>query len=465
MIVKTRLIIVLLAIYMTSLASAQGSTPGSDGLGDAMYPELGNGGYDVEHYDLSIDWDDTTGEIDALAIIRAKATQNLSQFNLDFLGMEVRSIAVNGAPATFAREGRELIITPAQPLPNDEIFMVEIAYFGIPQPDLESGAGTPRGWNQTSQGVYVVSEPSGASTWFPSNDHPQDKATYTLRITAPSVFKVAATGLLVEQDIQGDKTLHVWETQHLVASYLVTVNIGLFERFDDEPVDGVIIRNYLPMDESQLRFANEAAIIPEALTFFSDVFGPYPFEAFGIVVVDNFTRANEMQTMSVFGRGAVSESVIIHELIHQWFGNSVSPKHWEDLWLNEGFATYGELLWIEQKNDPEIVDPLFTEFGYFNLEGLIPLVPPPCDNIFDRSIYWRGAWTLHALRQRVGDETFFEILRTYFATYRDSTASTADFIAVAESVSGDDLGEFFAGWVYGESIPAVPELGYEIGAE
>ena len=341
----SRAAVVALCLFGMSMVYAQ--TPGAEGAGDPYYPELGGGGYDVEHYALDVDVDMDAEAIVGLATITALATQDLSAFNLDLAGLEVDEVTVDGVAADFTHEGRELTITPAEPIAEGDSFEVVIDYGGEPRPYAEpSLGGAGIGWNFGDEYVYTASETSGAATWYPVNDHPSDKATYTLRITVPQPYVVAANGVLTETIESGDEVTYVWEMAQPMASYLGTVNIDTFEVQEYEAENGVRIRNYFPdtfADRAERVFADQ----DEMLVFFSDVFGDYPFDAYGAVL----TRARlgfalETQTMSLFsasvamGAGGGAETVIAHELAHQWFGNSVTPTTWRDIWHNEGFATY-----------------------------------------------------------------------------------------------------------------------------
>ena len=198
------------------------------------------------------------------------------------------------------------------------------------------------------------------------------------------------------------------------------------------------------------------------LAFFSERFGPYPFEVYGIVIFDipdDGVVAMETQTLSQHGENefSLSEYVIAHELAHQWFGDSVSLESWQDIWLKEGAATYAGWLWLENKESGTLDAKVRRVYPFETFSPNPPGNPSPT-NLYTNIVFDRGALTFHALRLRVGDETFFQILRTYTERFRYGNASTADFIAVAEEVSGQELGEFFDAWLYNTRIPAIPEM-------
>lgn len=465
-------IAIMVGVVGSALAQDYGA--GDPGLGDPYFPSLGNGGYDVQHYTLDLTVPDIEANvIEGVVTIEAEATEPLNAFNLDFLGFHIDELLVNGETAITMRDGRELSIIPPQPIDEGETFTVEVIYSGIPGEGVrrDSGPLYAAGWVNFDDGVFVASEPAGAARWFPSNDHPLDKATYTFRITVPEPYVVAANGLLQETIEEDGMITYVWESQHPMATYLATVNIGEFAVEEEEGPDGLPVRNYFPerlFERGTEQFENQPAMIE----LFNEIFGPYPFEAYGAVVVDvNLGFALETQTMSLFGVDILSplsfqtaaEDVIAHELAHQWFGDSVSPATWQDIWLNEGFASYASALWVEHAYGEDafasymnalyeiISDPDFSAKSGFLIGK------PPADDLFNGAIYLRGAWTLHALRLTVGDDDFFEILQTYYDRYKYGNASIPDFIEVAEEVSGEDLTDFFDGWLYEAEVPVIPE--------
>lgn len=441
------------------------TTVGAAGLGDDYFPTLGNSGYDVQHYALDITWDNTTNHITGLATLDARALQDLSRFNLDFAGLNLLDVQVNDQPATTRREGRELVIKPASPLTTETDFRVTVRYEGVPGEGVDSTYDAfGRGWYMTSAGVHIASEPDGAALWFPANDHPLDKATYTFRITVPAEYDVAANGLLqsITDNPDGTRT-HLWQTRNPQASYLAAINIGHFVIQNLQAPDGTPIRNYF--DVCCAADAEDSfALTGDIIAYFSSVFGAYPFEAYGVVLSGaDIPFALETQTLSLFGRDMahlsdMSQTVIAHELAHQWFGDSVSLSEWKDIWLNEGFATYAELLWEEHHNGKDALEAEID--GYQSIirgrSSFVPPGNPPLDDLFNGGVYLRGALTLHALRLTVGDETFFAILRAYYDRYQYGNATTADFIAIAEELSGKSLQALFDAWLYADEMPDLP---------
>jgi aminopeptidase N len=434
-------------------------TPGTPGVGDAYYPGLGNGGYDVEHYDIELFYD-ADGSVDADVVITAVAAQNLSAFNLDFIGWEIDELTIDGTDASYARDDGELVVSHT--IPSGDPFTIEISYNGTPEPMQSAALPLSIGWLGGPGGEqFVVAEPDAAHSWFPSNDHPMDKATYSFTITVPTGFLGAANGELKEIVEDEATTTYHWSMGSPMASYLATVVIGDGWEIVEDPVSaeaaGLPIRNVLPSDlvENPPSTLEQTG---EMINVLEEAFGPYPFDRYGIAVVGGFQHALENQTLSLFGRAMVEapffEFVHVHELAHQWFGDSVSVAQWSDIWLNEGFATFAELLWVEhlygaaayrEETENRTEAARVAEYGP-------PATPAPND-LFNGSVYQRGALVLVALRDEIGDDAFFETLRTYADRYADANATTENFIAIAEEVSNQDLDSLFATWLYGQELP------------
>ena len=445
------------------------SQPGASGLGDSLYPNFGNGGYDVQSYDLDLNIENVaTGALKGSTKIQAQATQNLSSFNLDLIGFKVENITVNGAHAQFSRNGQELTITPAKPLKADEKFTVKVKYSGSPT-QLASAAGPPRaGWVTFKGGSFVMGQPDGAATYYPVNDHPLDKAAYTFRVTVPDSYQAAANGVLSETAISGNRATYLFKARDPMASYLATVNIAnRFNVVTETGLDGTPIRNYFA-DGISPALLKPFDLQPKMLGFLSGLFGPYPFEVYGSVVVNTGTAsagaALETQTLSSFGVDQLGDSgtdqLVVHELSHQWFGNSVSLADWSDIWLNEGFATYAEGLWIEYTQGEaafkQWVQDQYDDVSK-NLADFVTPGKPAANDLFNSGVYVRGGLSLHALRLELGDDDFFNTLKTYYARFKGGNVKTADFIKVAEAVSQKDLGAFFDRWIYGNSLPVLPK--------
>ena len=437
---------------------------GAAGLGDPLYPELGNGGYDVQHYTIDLSVDVAADTLEGVTTIGARTTQTLRAFNLDFSGLTISRVTVNGEPAAYRRQGSELIITPAQPVAASAPLTVTVAYQGQPQPIRDPGVPfVPLGWQRFGDDLAVVSEPSGAMNWFPSNNHPSDKATFTFRLQVPKPYQAAANGVLSETHDNGASVTYVWQMADPMATYLATVHIGRYDVVTTTGPGGVVRRDYFPLGTPDAVKASFAPI-PEMMQFISERIAPYPFAAYGVALLPVSTGwALETQTLSTYGgSGAGSagwdEGEIMHELAHEWFGNSVSPATWQDAWLNEGFATYFQWLWRAQRDGAEPFDAEVQQaYRTLAAKQVGPALPQQPADLFTDATYLRGAWTLHALRLTVGDDTFFDILRAYYRRFAGGSASTADFVATAVAVSGQPGVEaLLRAWLTSPNLPAQP---------
>jgi aminopeptidase N len=437
------------------------------GVGDEYFPTLGNSGYDVAHYTLDLRYDPGPDTLAGTATIEARATEPLDEFHLDLEGLEVGSVTVDSDGARFEREDAELIVTPAERVADNARFTTTVDYSGVPSPEFEGSLGLPIGWIATDDGSFVLSEPDGARTWFPANDHPSDKASYSFRLTVPDPFVAVANGLMTGKQAGAGETTYVWEAADPMASYLVEVAVGDFVIEDAGTAGPVPIRNVYAEDIAGAA-ADAAASTPEMIELFSEQFGPYPFEAYGVLVIDRALGvALETQTLSLFGSDFIggggfeviggADVIFAHELAHQWFGNAVSPARWKDIWLNEGFATYAEWLWEEHSAGVPVARSARSTYQAMGMFGLGPPGNPGVDGLFSGSVYHRGALTLQALRVEVGDDAFFRILRTYYERFNGESVTTDDFVAVAEQVSGTDLDALFRAWLYDLRIPPFPE--------
>ncbi|GAB2833288.1 M1 family metallopeptidase [Actinocorallia aurea] len=437
-------------------------TPGAAGGGDPYFPDNGNGGYDVQDYDLSFAYEPATGAITATARIRAKATQNLSSFDLDFLGpLEIDSVKVDG-PARWAREGaQELVVTPRKGIVKGRTFVVTVAYHGVPQRIDDETLGTS-GWIATDDGVTALNQPFGAATYYPVNDTPQDKATYSVTVTAPSDLTALANGEKTREKTSQGKTTVTWRMRQPMASELAMLTIGKYNVTEGKTEAGIAsvtaVDTALDTGQGAAFFATTNTVTD----WMARTWGRYPFGSTGgIVDRVGVGYALETQSRSVYDIGTPgrlpSTGTIAHELAHQWFGDSVTPALWKDIWLNEGWATYNEWLYTEStggRTAQAAFDAAYARAAT-NPSWQTVMDDPGRDGIYDWSSYTRGAMTLHVLRKAVGDANFFKLGRTWVARYEDGVVSTADFQALAERISGQDLDALFTAWV---STPGKPAL-------
>ena len=667
-------IVITLVLAAVTPAGAQPSPfrPGAPGLGDPYFPLAGNGGYDVRHYGLDIKYTPDTDVLAGTATITARATQHLSAFNLDFDGLTLRSLTVDGRAAGWQRANGELTVTPARGLRKGHTFTVVARYDGVPQLIDDPNLGSS-GVFTTDDGMVIAGQPEVASTWFPVNDHPLDKASYTVRITAPKGLESLSNGVLTGTSTRNGWTTTTWHAREPMASYLATATVGEYrvkkyarngiaywdavdpqlfappaaprtgtglaltqdgepswKRLShtvDVPAGGASLTFHVTRDtepewdfffvearpagteewttlpdanghtstetgylcaqtsthpflthyvtpgpedacapsgstgvwhaasgqsdgyeawsidlsgyagrsvEVSLSSANDEAITnpgafvddvvvstgqgstsfeadsdpldgwvpggpppgsapnpknwiagtaddfpptlgdraaaslarePEIIEFLSDNFGRYPFSAAGGIVdrTGSIGFALETQTRPIYAQGFFStpesgDAVVVHELAHQWYGDSLAVGRWQDIWLNEGFATYAEWLWSAHEKlgtEQEIFDANYQNLTEPDFWAL-PIGDPGPEHLFDFQVYLRGGMTLHALRMTVGDQAFFKILKTWAATRRGDTVTTPEFIALAERISGRSLDALFDAWLFGTTRPDAP---------
>ena len=441
---------------------AAAGTPGSRGIGDPYYADYGNGGYDVDHYDIRVSYVPRTDRLRGTTRLRAHATQDLSRFNLDFV-LPVSSVRVNGQRATYTQGRHELVVTPAQELPAGAAMTVQVTYAGVPSTIRSDGI---KPWIRTADGVAAVGEPEIAAWWYPSNDHPRDKATFDVRVTVAKGLEALGNGVLVsKEDGHAKRTWH-WRESTPMATYLAFFVVGQFDitrsRADGLPVITAVASH----GGKEGKYAAAALEqTPRILRFQARHFGPYPFDAMGgVAPAADFGFALENQTRPVYTRGFWSRGpniyVVVHELAHQWYGDSVSVHNWADIWLNEGFATFATWQWSEKHGDgtaARLFRQTWRAFPPRDRFWDVEIGDPGAHNEFNGAVYERGAMTLQALRTRIGNAAFSTVLNTWAADHRYGNASVPEFIALAEQVSGQDLGSFFDAWLYTGRRPAVTE--------
>ncbi len=464
--------LVLLAASFGAAVAATGTPPrpGAAGIGDPYFPLDGNGGYDVQRYGIKVSFEPRTHALVGSVAIKATSLQALSRFDLDLVGLVVDSLHVDGAAASWSRTAHELRVRPRHTLKKGRAFTVRVRYHGVPRL-LDEGPLGQNGVFPTSDGSLVVGQPHVAATWFPVNDHPLDKAAYSVAITVPKGLEAVSNGRLVEARTRGSHTTWRWSERAPMASYLATATTGQF-RLRSYTKNGI---SYLDAIDPALyrtgspsigQVAEESlAEQPKILSFLATVLGPYPFKEAGGIVDDDpdIGYALENQTRPIYSKvfftgGTVADNdwVVTHELAHQWTGDDLALSRWQDIWLNEGFATYMEWLWSQnQQRD--------TAEEYFDSFATIPagdefwslkIGAPGATSIFDDPVYYRGAMTLHALRHEIGDADFFRLVKRWTSSGAGGNVTTAQFVALAETVSGKNLGAFFRTWLFTGSKPS-----------
>jgi len=458
------------SIASTCLIAASAPSPEPLGTGDRLFPHLGNPGYDVVAYDLAFTYPGNNSKpLPTVTTIDARTTDRLEQVNLDHSHGTVRSVDVNGAPAEFRGTEEDLVVTPAKPLSPGSRMRITVRHDSDPMP----GEDVRSGWVRTDDGLAMANQADAAHRVFPGNDHPSDKAMFTVRVTAPNEYTAVANGLPLGVVRRAGTTTWAYRTAHPMATELAQVSIGRSSVLRRSGPDGLPVRDVVPTKDRET-LEPWLRKTPEQIAWMEGKVGRYPFETYGLLVAEARTGFElETQTLSLFERELFTrpelpewyvESIMVHELAHQWFGDSVTPRTWSDLWLNEGHATWYEALYAEETADKPLearMRAAYRASDTWRAAGGPPAAPKAPEpgkkmSIFRANVYDGSALVLYALRQEIGDQAFERLERAWVNVHRDGTATTADFAYLASAVAGRDLSGFFEDWLYSEKTPPMP---------
>ncbi|TSB18034.1 M1 family metallopeptidase [Streptomyces benahoarensis] len=456
---------------VAALGAAAPPAPGPAGIGDRLFPQLGNPGYDVLAYDIALDYSGRNDRpLSAVTTITARATAALDHLNLDFARGTIASVTVGGLPARHVRRGEDVVVTPAVPVPEGAPLRIVVRHTSDPRGAADGG------WIRTPDGLAMANQADAAHRVFPCNDHPSDKAYLAFHLTAPRGVTAIAGGVPVPGADDGPRPTHTFRSVHPVATELAQVSFGKSAVLTRQGPHGLPVRDVVPA-AARTALQPWLARTPEQLAWMERRVGRFPFPVYGLLIADTRTGFElETQTLSLFEKGLFTEdrlpswyveSVMVHELAHQWFGDSVSPRRWSDLWLNEAHATWYEALYAQEKGGKKrasLEDRMrhaYTESDGWRAEGGPPAAPkrPVAGqkiSIFRPVVYDGSALVLYALRQKIGPAAFDRLERTWVARYRDGNASTADFSALASEISGHDLSAFLHAWLYDAKTPPMP---------
>ncbi len=437
---------------------------------DPVFPHLGNAGYDALRYDLSFDYRDDTRTVDATASMTARAVGELPRFELDALGLTVHAVRVNGRPAAFSSHDEKLSVTPTRPVERGATMTVVVDYTADPRAKPAHTA-----WVPTADGFVIAGQPDGAHTVFPCNDVPADKASYTVRVTAPDRLLGIAGGTLTETVRQAGRTTRGYVVRDPMATELLQVSVGDYVVTEHQGPDGLPMRDVVPAARAEAMRA-ALALTDAQLEWIGRRLGAFPFETYGLMPADNddpgafdFTGL-ETQTLTLYKPGYLAQPEprigphMMHELVHAWFGDSVSPRSWSDLWLNEGHADYYGLLYRFERGWPDGLGltsleanmrDTYAQGDQWRLDSG-PVASPTAANLFDGQRYAGGVLVLYALHEKVGEDVFDRIERAFLERYRYGSASTGDFVRTASEVAGQDLDGFLHDWLYGHRTPPMP---------
>jgi len=420
---------------------------------EPFFPHAGSRAYDVKSYDVRIGYN-PSGRIRAAARITLVPRQRLSQISLDFRGPEVERAYV-GLRARFRRSRSKLLITPPRPLPEGERAVVEVAYAGVP-PKIVDPDGTTEGWVRTDDGALAVGEPQGTAAWIPCNNVPWDKAAFRISATVPRGLKAIANGRLARMHRQLGEVTYSWREDSPMSPYLAVLDIGRGKLWKQTFAG----RPYWTLIDPRLAADSRLVVesLPEVIRFEGRLFGGYPFDAAGSIVdnAPDLGYALETQSRPIYPY-VPDLTTLVHETAHQWFGDSVGLKRWPNIWLNEGFATWTEWYYAERhgrRSAQQIFNRLYrvpaSNEAFWNPPSAHPGTPV---HMFGPSVYIRGAMALQALRTKIGNKPFLQILNTWAVDHRHGSADIGEFTDLAEEVSGRDLDRFFHRWLYRRGKP------------
>ncbi|MGJ6966762.1 M1 family metallopeptidase [Streptosporangium sp. G11] len=458
--------------------------PGARSAGDPLFAYLGNGGYDVRSYDVSYDYRSGTTKMDASVRIEATATHALSGFSLDAAVERISRVAVDGRPAGFRVSGEKLLITPEKALPGGRPFRVDVSYrvdrVANPQSPAFPQDEKPHrtAWVDKKDGFAVMGQPDRAHLFFPSNDHPSDKAKVTFRITAPKGLQAVAGGTLRARTEKAGRVTSVFTTRDPIPTHVAQAAVGRFTLVESKGPHGLPLRSYVATAQA----ARTRALvngIAEQMKWMEKQVGPFPFETYGVLgVPDDYNGvALETATISTYAvenltgadrRGRVTKEetqndaiTMVHELAHQYFGDAVSVRDWNQMWISEGHAEFYQVLYAVEKGWRDLDDPSRGLRARYEFDGEKRVESgPPGKMKHARDVLvgtnTGGLLMLFGLREMVGKDTFRRIEKTFFAEFRGRSAGTRDYIEVANRVSGKDLTGYINGWIHNAETPPMP---------
>ncbi|HVD38501.1 MAG TPA: M1 family metallopeptidase [Solirubrobacterales bacterium] len=428
---------------------------GAAAAGEPFFPDAGDRGYDALHYGAVISYQRRDGSVRVHEWVLARANAPLRSLSLDLYGLRVRGVWVSGSPAKFERGRGKLRVRAPERIEPGEVFRVALAYRGRPHVRLDPDGGG-EGWQRTDDGALAVGEPLGTATWLACNNVPADKATFAFEVVVPRPLVAVSNGRLFRIGQRKTQRLYRWEEMQPMSPYLATIAISR-GRLVKQQIAG--IPAWTLVDPRMERAAREVRRdLPGVLRFERRLFGDYPFDATGSILdyAPRLGYALETQTRPIYTFNP-GRSILVHEMAHEWFGDSVGLERWPDIWLNEGFATWVQWYFSERHGGPS-AQRIFEGWRREPADVGELWDPPPGRpgsprRLFAQSVYLRGAMTLQALRQRIGTRAMLEVLRTWATEHRYGSATTREFIELSERVAGRDLDPLFQRWLFQRGKP------------
>ncbi|MFG1708967.1 M1 family metallopeptidase [Nonomuraea sp. M3C6] len=426
-------------------------------VADPVYPAYGNPSIDVLHYDLALTWKPGTRTLSGTAKLTLRAAKPITAVKLDFgRALKVDQATVGDAQVKPARKYDDLTIPLPEPLDADEGTVVTVRYHGKPKPvDAKQRREDINllGFHTGSNGsAWALQEPFGAFTWFPVNDHPSDEALYDVAITVPKGWSGVAHGTYKGKTTEGGTSTFRWQSTDPVASYLTVFTADKYRMFKDKGPHGIPITYWIrPQDVAkQLPVARR---MPEIMKWLEKRLGPYPFPSAGLVATSD--SGMETQQMIALGPRYMEPSVVAHELVHHWYGDTVTPRTWRDLWMNEGFAMYFEMQWYADHEDGTI-DDFIANIRRLDPELRAESGPPGRyrrDSFGQSNVYYGPAIMIHEIRKRIGDKKFFAMTKAWPQQHRNTTQDRAAFVKWINKHTGEDFTKLIDTWLDSKTTP------------
>jgi aminopeptidase N len=441
----------------TPTAPADGT---SRPVADPVYPDYGNPKIDVRHYDLDLRWEPATRTLTGSAALTIRAVTELDDVALDFSdALTVDGATVNGTAVRPTRRTGDLVVPTGARVARDTELTVTIRYHGRPEPADFPGTrpDVPAIGAQIADdgAIFAMQEPYGAFTWYPCSDQPSDEARYDIAITAPTGWAGVASGRLVGTAPSASGVTHRYRADQPIATYLVAFAVDRFQRHQDTGPRGLPITYWVRAPDAD-RMLPTLRQSPAMLEWLERRLGPYPFDSAGVVIVQG-QSGMETQTMVTLGplTGSNAAPVLLHEYAHHWFGDSVTPRTWADMWLNEGFALYLQMVWTveDRGGDPADTIQQWRELD----ESERPEAGPPAsyrpDRFASRNVYVGPALMLHEIRRRLGDPEFFAMLHDWAQHHPHTNQDRASFTAWLNAYTGQDLTPILNRWLDSPTTP------------
>jgi aminopeptidase N len=427
-------------------------------VADKIYPKHGSPAVDVLHYDLKLAWQPSTKTLTGTATLRIRPTADASQITLDFKPYALDDVDLNGTAVEGAKVTAEKLIVPAT-VKTDEPVTLTVSYHGkpatTPMPSHRSDV-EPLGLTVTKEGgLWTMQEPFGAFTWYPANDQPSDKALYDIAVTVPTGWSAIAAGTPAGQT----GSTFRYHSADPMASYLQTLAVGKYKKLVAKGPNGLPLAYwYRPGTDERLLPSMKKS--PSFISFLEKRFGKFPFPTGGIVIVDSASGMETQQMITMGGKplkfkAANFEVDLLHEYAHQWFGDSVTTSTWTDLWLNEGWATYVQFLYEQERDhfsDAALESYLRKADADLRAE-LGPPGSPQAANFAESNVYLCPAAMLKELNDALGDAKFFALGRAWVQTQKNTQQDRASFIAFVNKQTGKDFTKLINNWLSAKSTP------------